>query len=331
MDWDRKSIRIGAAVIGCAVGLRLLCGGLGNWLLRTVTSPQLTSVMLFFETGHVIKTPTVTAGDSPADTEPSVGSGSPAQQTPAEPGVPVFSVADAHLVEVNNICGYETDVAADLTQALTWDLTAEAPAVLILHSHGTEGYREQAEGGYRSENTEENMIAIGDRLVQVLEAGGVRAVHDRQLHDSPSYSAAYGNARESIEYYLEQYPTIRLVLDIHRDAVESSDGTQTGFVTQVDGESTAQLMLVVGTDASGLSHPYWPENMSLAVKLQALLEKRQSGICRPISFRSQRFNQDLSTGALLLEMGAAGNSRQEALLATEFLADAIIELAKGTG
>jgi stage II sporulation protein P len=221
-------------------------------------------------------------------------------------------------------------VAADLTQALSWDLTEEAPTVLILHSHGTEGYLEQADGGYRSENTEENMIAIGDRLVQVLESGGVRAVHDRQLHDSPSYSDAYGNARESIAYYLEQYPSIRLVLDLHRDAVESGDGTQTGFVTQVKGEPTAQLMLVVGTDASGLSHPHWPENMSLAVKLHAQLERIAPGICRPINFRSQRFNQDLSPGALIVEVGGAGNSREEAIRSAEVLGQAVLELAQGT-
>ena len=115
------------------------------------------------------------------------------------------------------------------------------------------------------------------------------------------------------------------MLDIHRDAVEASDGEQLGFTVG----SAAQLMLVVGTDASGLSHPGWPENMSLAVKLHAQLEKNTPGICRPISFRSQRFNQDLSPGALIVEVGAAGNTRQEALEAVELLGQAVIDLAQG--
>ena len=89
-------------------------------------------------------------------------------------------------------------------------------------------------------------------------------------------------------------------------------------------------MLVVGSDAGGLSHPHWQENMALAVKLHAQLEKNCPGICRPISFRSQCFNQDLSPGALLVEVGAAGNTRAEALLATEQLAQGILALAHGT-
>ena len=77
-------------------------------------------------------------------------------------------------------------------------------------------------------------------------------------------------------------------------------------------------------------HPKWQENMSLAVKLHAQLEKTCPGICRPISLRSQRFNQDLSTGALSIEVGAAGNTRQEALGGAEILAQAIIALSRGT-
>jgi stage II sporulation protein P len=111
--------------------------------------------------------------------------------------------------------------------------------------------------------------------------------------------------------------------------VENNQGEQVRMTTQINGVSTAQLMLVVGTDAGGLTHPNWPENMSLAVKLHAQLEKNSPGICRPISFRSQRFNQDLSPGALIVEVGSAGNTRQEALLAVEQLGQAIIDLANG--
>ena len=150
------------------------------------------------------------------------------------------------------------------------------------------------------------------------------------MHDSPSYSSSYSNARKSIRAYLEKYPSIRMVLDIHRDSVENSDGEQLRFTAQKDGQTAAQLMMVVGTDANGLSHPDWPENMSLAVKLHAQLEKNCPGICRPISFRSQRFNQDLSTGAMLIEVGSAGNTRAEALLAAQILGQAILELSHGT-
>ena len=120
------------------------------------------------------------------------------------------------------------------------------------------------------------------------------------------------------------------MLEIHRDAVESSNGEQLGFTTTVNGRETARLMMVVGSDAGGLTHPNWPENMSLAVKLHAQLEKLAPGSCRPISFRSQRFNQDLSPGALIVEVGAAGNTQAEALAAAELLGQAILDLAKGS-
>ena len=99
----------------------------------------------------------------------------------------------------------------------------------------------------------------------------------------------------------------------------------------VDGQQIAQLMLVVGTDAGGLDHPNWENNMALAVRLQTMLERLCPGICRPFSFRTQRFNQDLSSGALIVEIGAAGNTREEALRATEYLAQAIIALSYGSG
>lgn len=327
MDWDRKSIRVGAMVIGSAVLLRLMCGGVGSWLTGALTSPEITSMMLFFETGHIVKNPVpIPTGETHAPQNV----GSPEGATRDEEGVPVFSDADVGLVAVNNICGYETDIATQLRQPLSWDLTEEAPSVLIIHSHGSESYCEYADEDYRSGELGDNVVALGDRLVQILETGGVRAVHDRQLHDSPSYSASYSNARRSMESYLAQYPSIRLVLDIHRDAVEGQDGNQMKFVTQVNGMPTAQLMLVVGTDASGLSHPHWPENMSLAVKLHAQLERITPGICRPINFRSQRFNQDLSPGALIVEIGGAGNSLEEAMRGVEILGQAVLELARGT-
>ena len=174
------------------------------------------------------------------------------------------------------------------------------------------------------------MVSIGDVLGYWLESAGIGVVHDKTLHDSPSYSAAYENSRQSAQKYLQQYPSIRLILDLHRDSVEDSSGNQVRYTLETADGTAARLMLVVGTDAGGLTHTKWSENMSLAVKLQAQLEKANPGICRPISFRTQRFNQDLSTGALLLEMGSAGNTRDEVLRSTKLLADAIITLSKGT-
>ncbi len=346
MDWEKTTLRVGAAAVAVAILFRLMSvGGLGV-LTRALTSPEFAAAVLLMETGRAVKpgqTPTaptqpevaaptqpeVTAPTQPettASTEPTTPETVP-ETTAPEAAVAVFAEKDASLVSVNSVCGYEANVKALLQTPLSWDLTEEKPTVLIIHSHATESYK--GTSGYRSKNEKKNVVAIGAALEKVLEKGGIQVVHDKTLHDSPSYNNAYNNARQSIEKYLKKYPSIRLVLDIHRDSVEDESGKQMQFTQKVDGTATARLMLVVGTDAGGLVHPNWPENMSLAVKLHAQLEKNTPGICRAISFRSQRFNQDLSPGALIVEVGSAGNTQKEALAAVRLLGNAIIDLAQG--
>ena len=326
---DRKK-HLRALLCLLVVGFLLTCTPAVNLL----TNKTAASVILFLETGHVLRVPPVVRQPETVPiTQPTIAPVDPTvpQTAPLPEQLPVFSQSDAALVEVNSYCGYEADVQAWLCQPLDWNLQQHEPTVLILHTHGTESYANAKDTNYRTRDKASNVVSVGDLLAQRLNTAGIGVIHDRTMHDDPSYSDSYENSRSAVMKYLEQYPSIRLVLDMHRDSVTDNDGNEKKYVLQTPAGMAAKMMFVVGTDAGGLTHSKWSENMSLAVKLQALLEKRQSGICRPISFRSQRFNQDLSTGALLLEMGAAGNSRQEALLATEFLADAIIELAKGTG
>jgi stage II sporulation protein P len=89
-------------------------------------------------------------------------------------------------------------------------------------------------------------------------------------------------------------------------------------------------MFVVGTDAGGLSHPNWKENLACAEKLHVLMEKTAPGITRPIDLRSQRFNHDLTAAAMIVEVGSAGNTHPEAMTAIPVLAQAIIALCRGT-
>lgn len=344
MKWERRSLQIGAAVILCAIVLRLGSSGLVETVVKALSDPEIAAVLLYLETGRVVRpgqvlqetTPTQTEPPQTQPTEPSatVPEETVQQETSPPAALPVFSPSDSALVEVNSVCGYDTDLSGWLQKPLTWDLAQEQPTVLIVHTHGTESYTQTEEykesSDYRTLDTGYNVVSIGEALKQVLEEGGVKVVHDKTLHDYPSFSGAYSHARKSIKEYLKEYPSIKMVLDIHRDSVEDSKGKQMRFTTKVDGQTAARLMLVVGTDANGLKHPDWPENMALAVKLHAQLEKNAPGICRAISFRKQRFNQDLTAGSLIVEVGSAGNTRQEALLAVRELGQAILELAKGT-
>ena len=145
--------------------------------------------------------------------------------------------------------------------------------------------------------------------------------------------AGLGASLAAIESYLAQYPSIRFILDIHRDAIADSEGNQYKVVSTVEGEGTAaQLTLVMGSDGSGLEHPEWMENLRLAVALQGQILSSYPTLMRPILLRNSRYNQHATTGSLLLEVGAAGNSPEEAALAGRLfarqMAQLLIELGK---
>jgi stage II sporulation protein P len=236
---------------------------------------------------------------------------------------------------VNNQTGYQPALEELLRKPLDWNLSGENPTVLIIHTHATESYTPLAgesyeeSGAWRSLDERYNMVAVGDLLAALLEAAGIRVIHDRQLHDYPSYTSSYNNSRKSVQEYLQEYPSIRLVLDLHRDAGENSDGSQFATHAKVNGKDSAQIMFLVGTDESGNYHPRWRDNLAVAAKLNVLMENINPGITRKTTLRAQRFNQDLADIALLVEVGSAGNTLQEALTAIPILADAIIALKNG--
>ena len=328
-DPQRRSLRVGAAVIFCAVVLRLMSGGVLQPLLNAAQSPEAVSFLMYLETGRVL--PKDTQPPETTDPEP-VTTTAPAEADPGE--TLTLTGEEVSSLDIRYDGDYRPDLEQLLLEPLDWNLRSEEPTVLILHPHTTESYtRSDGEAytessAYRTLDEGYNMLSIGDRVAELLEAGGVKVIHDRTLHDYPSYNGSYMDAREAMERCLEQYPTVQLVLDLHRDAAEDGDG-QMDTSAQVGGRESAQLMLVVGTDEGGLEHPEWQENLSLALKLMAVLEQENEGICRPLGLRTERFNQDLSPGALLIEVGAAGNTHPEALTAAQALAEAILLLADG--
>ena len=331
MEVDRKILRLAAVIIIGAALLHLAADALPQKPFLGITREDVVRTLLFLQTGRIVrfteKTEEVLEETEPASTEEVVQQAQPPAQA-------VFTQEDVKTVQINNLADYPADVEQMLQQPLKWDLQAEEPTVLILHTHGTESY-ENTEGyvedsDYRTLDEAYNMISVGERLAQSLEAGGVRVIHDRTCYDQPSYSGSYSQARSAIQTILEENSSICLILDLHRDAMTNEQGEQIGYTQQTPEGTAARLMLVSGSDAGGLEYPNWQENLSLAVKLQAVLERSSPGICRPVSFRTGRYNQDLFPNMLLVEVGAAGNTRQEALLAVEYLASAILEMADGT-
>jgi stage II sporulation protein P len=304
--------------MGICVLLLCLQSGVFHMVAAALSQKEALSVLLFLQTGRIVHfpEPAPTLPEIPAETQPT---------TPAPPDKLTFSTDE--LISVQYFCDYRPDLSALLTQELDWSLRTDAPTVLILHSHATEGYA--GTENYRSLDDRENMIAIGSEIARVLESNGIAVLHDKTYHDHPDYDASYGSARSTIRDYLDKYPSIQMVLDIHRDASDATSGQLITSAT-VGGQKSAQLMMVIGTDAGGNHHPDWQENLALALKLSALLEAENPGISRPISLRSERFNMDLTAGSLLVEVGAAGNTLAEARIAANALAQAIVQLADGS-
>jgi stage II sporulation protein P len=146
-------------------------------------------------------------------------------------------------------------------------------------------------------------------------------IHDREIYDYPSYTGSYSRSGEAVEEYLAEYPSIAVVIDLHRDALGSGEVVYKTMAA-VEGEGSSQVMLLVGTGESGLSHPNWEENLKLALYLQQAMIDDYPTLARPITVTPERYNQHLSVGSLLLEVGRSGNTLQEALCAVRLFADA---------
>jgi len=223
--------------------------------------------------------------------------------------------------------------AGDLEGGFDAGLSAQdGPKVLIVHTHGSEAYTMPPGQEYipssecRTTDRQYNVVRVGRELADTLEERGIEVVQDTGLHDYPQYSGAYDRSLESVEDYLERWPTISIVIDVHRDAVTDAGGEMYKVVSPVAGVNAAQMSFVAGSDGGGLEHPKWLENLKLAAAVQQRLTERYPTLMRPITLRNSRYNQHVTTGSLLVEMGAAGNSLDEALLSARLLGAALAEV-----
>ena len=234
-------------------------------------------------------------------------------------------------LSVYNHTDYTLDLDGLRAAAPALSAQGEGPKVLIYHSHATEAYTMDGEDvyeesdSYRTLDTERNMVRVGEEMAAVFRAAGVEVIHDTTLYDYPSYNEAYKRSLEGVTAALKEHPSIVLLLDVHRDALVASDGTIYKVVAgSVD--DCAQVMMVLGSDAGGQVHPNWKVNLSLALEIQDALAGKWATLARPVVLRGSRFNQHLSTGTLLVEVGTHGNTLQEAITAARLYARTVAEL-----
>jgi stage II sporulation protein P len=202
---------------------------------------------------------------------------------------------------------------------------SKEPQILIYHTHATEGYMPTADMPYdpgyswRTTDKNSNMVAVGKVMADTLNKLGYNTVQDTTLHDYPSYNGSYDLSRETVEKYLEKYPSIKIVLDVHRDAVERNGSLINPVITS-QGIKYAQIMIISGCDNGYMNMPNYRENLKFATNLQNQLAKDTPGLVRPILFDYRNYNQQLSTGSILVEIGTHGSTLQQAKNSAEMFA-----------
>ena len=255
-------------------------------------------------------TPSPSADPSLTDGLTFADNGVPAQTT-APTSSKGYTVVNG--VYLKNSSGTELDADALSDGSFAAQLTDDGPQVLIVHSHGSEAYTMPAgqeytpTGSFRTDNDACNVVRVGDEIAAALSERGISVLHDRTLHDVPDYNDAYPHSLASVEDYMEKYPSLAFVLDVHRDAVSDADGNQYKLVSAEEPHA-AQMSFIMGNAYDG-----WQENLKLAIAIQQNLSADYPTLMRPITVLNYRYNQFVSPGAMLLEVGAAGNSLDEAL------------------
>lgn len=228
------------------------------------------------------------------------------------------------------------EIAAEVGQPLPFSIerNSSEPQVLIMHTHATETYESEPHSwcnpqfSARTTDTARNMIAVGAEIAAQLNAAGVNTIQDATLHDYPSYNGSYAKSNATVREYLKQHPSIKVVLDVHRDAIQQADGTRIKPIADIGGKTAAQVMIICGADVDG-NLPNFKQNLRFASLWQAKMEQMFPGLTRPVLFDYRYYNQDLTTGSLLIEMGGHANTLDEAKYSGQLVGQALGALLTG--
>ena len=212
------------------------------------------------------------------------------------------------------------------------DTKSSLPQVLIYHTHTTESFEPYTRDFFdkdfttKTTDTSKNMVAVGNAICSELESAGIAVLHDTTVHDYPSYNGSYQSSRETVKDILEKYPSIKVVLDIHRDGIEKADGTRLSPIAEIDNRRAAQIMIISCCDDGSGNIPDYMDNFKFACALQSRIESDWEGLTRPVLFDYRFYNQDLSVGSLLIEVGSHGNSLDEAVYSGKLIGKSLVNL-----
>lgn len=211
------------------------------------------------------------------------------------------------------------------------DITINTENVLIFHTHTCESYtpteqfQYQQTGTYRTTDLNYNVARVGTELKNQLDSYGYQVLHDKTYHDYPAYNGSYGRSLTTVENLLKQNANTDVVIDLHRDAIGDYSYAPT---VQIGEEQAAQLLFVIGSAGGGLEHTNWNQNLKFAIKVQEKANELYPGLFKPIILRNSRYNQHLSKGACIIEVGATGNTMEQCLNSMKYLAKVMSEVMK---
>ncbi len=247
-----------------------------------------------------------------------------------------MSIGDSFIegIAFRNKSGKSLDIEEQLSRKPDIHIRdTDEPQVLIMHTHTTEAYMEYYAGYYnsgdggRSQDNTKNVVYVGDVLAAQLEACGIKVLHDTAVHDYPNYSGAYDRSAETVAKDLEKYPSIQVVIDLHRDGIMLDDTAKVKPTVEINGRKAAQIMIITGVvSTDSLPHPNWQENLRLTLRLQQAVNTKYEGLIRPLSIVASRYNQHLSKGAMLIEMGSEANTMDEAVYSAQLLGKTLAEV-----
>lgn len=239
-------------------------------------------------------------------------------------------------IYINNKTNVNLDVASVLNQNPDISVGENSlPQVLVVHTHTSEAYMDKDQGFYyqnfhaRTTDPRFNVVQVGNAICKSLEDCGIKAIHDTTIHDTPAFTGSYKRSEETIRKNLEKYPSISVVLDIHRDTIENKERRKIKPTFSFNGRKAAQVMIIAGCDEDGsLKYPDWQCNLKLALKLHKKLETMYPGMTRSLLFKHARYNMHLTHGSMLIEVGSDANTLNEAVLSGALVGKALGDLLK---
>lgn len=345
-----------ALTVAALTLLMTVCLGLVVYRARSCMAlgdeAALLSGKLSFVNGDTSSAPTVaTADEKPTeqqDIRPLAETPTDPRQSPEKPQdtphtgdpypVKEIKVSNGNMsyenFTIRNTTDFELDVGSLLSAELPFTLEDNHEVqVLIYHTHTCERYLTEDNGIYyddyypRSTDGDLGVMAVGERIVETLKAHGIGAVHDTTLHDYPSYEGSYARSWETICAYKEKYPSIKVTIDLHRDAMTNDEGVKYKPTFEHDGNKAAQIMIMAGYDTEG-GFDFWYDNLTFAMQLQKKCEDLYPDMTRPLNFGEYTYNMNFNNGSLLIEVGTDANTVEEACRSGGYLGEALAELLK---